>query len=63
MVAVLPDNYRARKLRLGSYFRLLTHKFRVDDHTRPILANSFEVVSAPREIKGPTYYDVEQYYY
>ena len=62
MVAVLPDNHRARKLRLGCHVRLLTHKFHVNDVPRPILVNSFEVVSGPREIKGPTHYDVEQYF-
>ena len=63
MVAVLPDNHRARRLRLGCYVRLLTYKFHVNDVPRPIFVNSFEVVSGPREIKGPTHYDIEQYFF
>lgn len=63
MVAVFPDNHRARKLRLGCYVRLLTYKFHVNDVPRPIFVNSFEVVSGPREIKGPTYYTIEQYFF
>ena len=62
IVAVFPDNYRARKLWVGCYAHLLHHKSHVDDLPRPAPINTFEVVSAPRQLMGPAAQTIEQNY-